>query len=77
MIGFFLLFTLFIVIGSSFKTLINDGRNSAIVVLYLICQIFFNFGKYFMSLSFWVVVSTLPRNCILMDLLTSLDCLAL
>ena len=44
--GFLLLFFLFIIIGGSFKTLMNDGRNSAIVVLYLLCQVFFNFGKY-------------------------------
>ena len=44
--GFLLLFFLFIIIGASFKTLMNSGRNSAVVVLYLLCQVFFNFGKY-------------------------------
>lgn len=43
--GFLLLFFLFIIIGASFRTLMSDGRNSAIVVLYLLCQVFFNFGK--------------------------------
>jgi PHS family inorganic phosphate transporter-like MFS transporter len=42
--GFLFLFFLFIIIGGSFKTLMDDGRNSAIVVLYLLCQVFFNFG---------------------------------
>jgi PHS family inorganic phosphate transporter-like MFS transporter len=69
MVGFFSLFVLFIVVGSSFKTLMNDGRSSAIVVLYLLCQVFFNFGKHFISIpsydslpfhlgaiSFWILL---------------------
>lgn len=42
--GFFWLFILFVVIGASYKHLLNTHRSSAIVVLYILCQIFFNFG---------------------------------
>ncbi|KAF8853361.1 MFS general substrate transporter [Acephala macrosclerotiorum] len=44
MIGFFWLFILFIVIGGSFYHLYEIGGQAAIVVLYILCQIFFNFG---------------------------------
>lgn len=44
LIGFFWLFVLFIVIGASFKHLYNDGGSAAIIVLYILCQVFFNFG---------------------------------
>ncbi|KUJ23969.1 MFS general substrate transporter [Mollisia scopiformis] len=44
MIGFFWLFILFIVIGGSFYHLYDIGGQAAIVVLYILCQIFFNFG---------------------------------
>lgn len=44
MIGFFWLFILFIVIGGSFNHLYEIGGNAAIIVLYILCQIFFNFG---------------------------------
>jgi MFS transporter, PHS family, inorganic phosphate transporter len=44
-IGFFWLFILFIVIGGSFNHLYEMGSSSAIIVLYILCQIFFNFGK--------------------------------
>jgi PHS family inorganic phosphate transporter-like MFS transporter len=43
-IGFFWLFILFIVIGGSFNHLYETGGNAAILVLYILCQIFFNFG---------------------------------
>ena len=43
-IGFFWLFILFIVIGGSFNHLYKIGGSSAIIVLYILCQIFFNFG---------------------------------
>lgn len=43
-IGFFWLFILFIVIGGSFNHLYEVGGSSAIIVLYILCQIFFNFG---------------------------------
>ena len=43
--GFFWLFTLFIVIGASYKHLLNTNQSSAIVVLYILCQVFFNFGE--------------------------------
>jgi len=49
-IGFFWLFILFIVIGGSFNHLYEIGGNAAIIVLYILCQIFFNFGM-FISLS--------------------------
>lgn len=42
--GFFWLFILFVVIGGSFNHLYEIGGNSAIIVLYILCQIFFNFG---------------------------------
>ncbi|CZR50448.1 related to high-affinity phosphate permease, phosphate-repressible [Phialocephala subalpina] len=44
MIGFFWLFILFIVIGGSFYHLYEIEGQAAIVVLYILCQIFFNFG---------------------------------
>jgi MFS transporter, PHS family, inorganic phosphate transporter len=43
--GFFWLFILFVVIGGSFNHLYDIGGTSAIIVLYILCQIFFNFGK--------------------------------
>ncbi|KAH6666839.1 major facilitator superfamily domain-containing protein [Halenospora varia] len=42
--GFFWLFILFIVIGGSFNHLYEIGGSPAIIVLYILCQIFFNFG---------------------------------
>jgi hypothetical protein len=42
--GFFWLFVLFIVIGGSFNHLYEIGGTAATVVLYILCQIFFNFG---------------------------------
>lgn len=45
MIGFFWLFILFIVIGGSFYRLHEIGGSAATIVLYILCQIFFNFGK--------------------------------
>jgi len=45
MIGFFWLFILFVVIGGSFNHLYEHGGSSATIVLYILCQIFFNFGK--------------------------------
>ncbi|KAI9646419.1 hypothetical protein NHQ30_004411 [Ciborinia camelliae] len=43
-IGFFFLFILFIIIGGSFNHLYNIGGSAATIVLYILCQIFFNFG---------------------------------
>jgi len=43
--GFFWLFVLFIVIGASYNHLLSTNRSSAIVVLYILCQVFFNFGE--------------------------------
>lgn len=45
MIGFFFLFILFVIIGGSFNHLYNIGGSAATIVLYILCQIFFNFGK--------------------------------
>ncbi|KAF4624945.1 hypothetical protein G7Y89_g13223 [Cudoniella acicularis] len=42
--GFFWLFILFIIIGGSFNHLFEIGGTAAVVVLYILCQIFFNFG---------------------------------
>ncbi|OJJ50120.1 hypothetical protein ASPZODRAFT_89971 [Penicilliopsis zonata CBS 506.65] len=42
--GFFWLFILTIVIGTSFKHLADSKDSSALIVLYIISQIFFNFG---------------------------------
>ena len=44
LIGFFWLFILFIIIGGSFTHLYKINGMPAIVVLYMLCQIFFNFG---------------------------------
>lgn len=44
--GFFWLFILFVVIGGSFNHLYEIGGSSAIIVLYILCQIFFNFGDH-------------------------------
>ncbi|KAH7364642.1 major facilitator superfamily domain-containing protein [Rhexocercosporidium sp. MPI-PUGE-AT-0058] len=44
MIGFFWLFILFVVIGGSFSHLHDHGGSAATIVLYILCQIFFNFG---------------------------------
>ncbi|KAM3077243.1 hypothetical protein ACMFMG_003293 [Clarireedia jacksonii] len=44
LIGFFFLFFLFIIIGSSFNHLFETGGSAATIVLYILCQIFFNFG---------------------------------
>jgi PHS family inorganic phosphate transporter-like MFS transporter len=43
-IGLFWLFILFIVIGGSLNHLYEIGGSSAIIVLYILRQIFFNFG---------------------------------
>ncbi|GFF79147.1 inorganic phosphate transporter PHO84 [Aspergillus udagawae] len=42
--GFFWLFLLNVVIGASFQHLVKQDDPSALVVLYILCQIFFNFG---------------------------------
>ncbi|KAG9853865.1 MFS general substrate transporter, partial [Aureobasidium melanogenum] len=42
--GFFWLFVLFLVIGTSYHTLTKTYRSPVIVVLYILTQIFFNFG---------------------------------
>jgi PHS family inorganic phosphate transporter-like MFS transporter len=70
--GFLLLFLLFIIIGSSFNTLMNDGRNSAIVVLYLLCQIFFNFGNYILvhSTKLWCQLASPSSYSLIKNLLT-------
>jgi len=44
-IGFFWLFILFVIIGGIFNYLYENGGSSAIIVLYILCQIFFNFGR--------------------------------
>ncbi|PQE31248.1 hypothetical protein CJF32_00001827 [Rutstroemia sp. NJR-2017a WRK4] len=44
LIGFFFLFILFIVIGGSFNYLYETEGSAATIVLYILCQIFFNFG---------------------------------
>jgi PHS family inorganic phosphate transporter-like MFS transporter len=44
--GFFWLFLLNVVIGASFQHLVKHDDPSALVVLYILCQIFFNFGEY-------------------------------
>ncbi|KAH6690218.1 major facilitator superfamily domain-containing protein [Leptodontidium sp. MPI-SDFR-AT-0119] len=44
MIGFFWLFILFVIIGGSFYHLYEIGGSAATIVLYILCQIFFNFG---------------------------------
>jgi hypothetical protein len=49
MIGFCWLFILFVVTGASFEHLYNIGGTAATVVLYILCQIFFNFGRLFLS----------------------------
>jgi PHS family inorganic phosphate transporter-like MFS transporter len=43
--GFFWLFVLFLVIGTSYRKLMDSQRSSVLVVLYILTQIFFNFGK--------------------------------
>jgi PHS family inorganic phosphate transporter-like MFS transporter len=47
--GFFWLFVLFLVIGTSYRKLMDTQRSSVLVVLYILTQIFFNFGKYLAS----------------------------
>ena len=42
--GFSWLFILFIIIGAALNPLLTSHSSSAIIVLYIICQIFFNFG---------------------------------
>ncbi|THW77066.1 inorganic phosphate transporter [Aureobasidium pullulans] len=42
--GFFWLFVLFLVIGTSYRKLMDTQRSSVLVVLYILTQIFFNFG---------------------------------
>ncbi|KAI4782785.1 inorganic phosphate transporter [Aureobasidium sp. EXF-3400] len=42
--GFFWLFILFLVIGTSYRKLMDSQRSSVLVVLYILTQIFFNFG---------------------------------
>jgi MFS transporter, PHS family, inorganic phosphate transporter len=44
--GFFCLFFLFIIIGASFKRLASIGGSPATIVLYILAQIFYNFGKF-------------------------------
>lgn len=45
MIGFSSLFVLFILTGGLLQFLMNTGRSRLVVGLYLLCQIFFNFGE--------------------------------
>ncbi|KAE8372323.1 major facilitator superfamily domain-containing protein [Aspergillus bertholletiae] len=44
LLGFCLLFILNVIIGASFRYLSTHGDSSALVVLYVLTQIFFNFG---------------------------------
>lgn len=43
-VGFFWLFLLFIIIGASYKQLFAIHGTAATIVLYILCQIFYNFG---------------------------------
>jgi PHS family inorganic phosphate transporter-like MFS transporter len=43
--GFFWLFVLFLVIGTSYRKLMDTQRSSVLVVFYILTQIFFNFGE--------------------------------
>jgi PHS family inorganic phosphate transporter-like MFS transporter len=56
--GFFWLFILFVVIGGSFNHLYDIGGTSAIIVLYILCQIFFNFG-----ICFFLIILLSIANC--------------
>jgi PHS family inorganic phosphate transporter-like MFS transporter len=56
--GFFWLFILFVVIGGSFNHLYDIGGTSAIIVLYILCQIFFNFG-----ICFFLTILHSIANC--------------
>lgn len=47
--GFFWLFILNIVIGATFRPLAQTDHPSALIVLYILSQIFFNFGGFFVS----------------------------
>ncbi|KKK12037.1 hypothetical protein ARAM_000989 [Aspergillus rambellii] len=42
--GFFWLFILNVVIGATFRPLVKSGDSSALIVLYILSQVFFNFG---------------------------------
>jgi PHS family inorganic phosphate transporter-like MFS transporter len=42
--GFAILSCLLVIIGASYKALIRDGQRAALIPLYIICHIFFNFG---------------------------------
>ena len=44
-VGFCWLLILNLIIGATFRYLSTDGNSSALVVLYILTQIFFNFGK--------------------------------
>lgn len=44
--GFGILAVLFVVIGSSFHYLVGHRLHGVIVPLYILCQVFFNFGSY-------------------------------
>lgn len=50
LLGFCLLFILNVIIGAAFRYLSTHGDSSALVVLYVLTQIFFNFGKLSTSL---------------------------
>lgn len=63
MIGFFWLFILFIVIGGSFYHLYEIGGQAAIVVLYILCQIFFNFGTYFQVTLNKILANNVRTKC--------------
>ena len=45
MIGFGSLFVLFVALGGSYNNALNNGRGAAVVVLYALCNFFFNFGE--------------------------------
>lgn len=51
--GFFWLFLLNVVIGASFQHLVNHDDSSALVVLYILRQIFFNFGEHILAPCPW------------------------
>jgi len=60
--GFFWLFILFVVIGGSFNHLYQIGGTSAIIVLYILCQIFFNFGMYSFLINLHAVANSSGPN---------------
>lgn len=59
--GFFWLFLLNVVIGASFQHLVGTDDPSALLVLYILCQIFFNFGEYILR-HVPDLANTLPRT---------------